>query len=84
MPDDKRLLYRLYGAYKAQVKPLEGVYDSETLTDLALSSLKALFSAMKSKKLRNPVGYFSATVKRKLDDMYEELITALHGELDGQ
>jgi len=79
MPDDKRLLYRLYGAYKAQVKPLEGVYDSEVLTDLALGSLKALFSAMKSKKLRNPVGYFSGTVKRKLDDMYEGLIAELYG-----
>ncbi|MYL54653.1 hypothetical protein GLW08_15060 [Pontibacillus yanchengensis] len=69
---EKHFFYRLYRSYKAQIKSLENLYAEETLHEVGIHALKAMFSAMKVKEVHNPVGYFSRVVKQKLDDLYLE------------
>ncbi|KGP71931.1 helix-turn-helix domain-containing protein [Pontibacillus yanchengensis] len=77
---EKNFFYRLYRSYKAQIKSLENIYAEETLHDVGIHALKAMFSAMKGKDIHNPVGYFSRIVKQKLDDLYVECLRELEEE----
>ncbi|KGP74661.1 helix-turn-helix domain-containing protein [Pontibacillus yanchengensis] len=74
---EKTFFYRLYRSYKSQIKSLETIYAEETLHDIGIHALKAMFSAMKMKEIHNPVGYFSRIVKQKLDDLYFERLREL-------
>ncbi|MYL54644.1 hypothetical protein GLW08_15015 [Pontibacillus yanchengensis] len=74
---EKHFFYRLYRSYKAQIKSLENLYAEETLHEVGIQALKAMFSAMKMKDVHNPVGYFSRIVKQKLDDLYLECLREL-------
>ncbi|MYL33604.1 hypothetical protein GLW05_08340 [Pontibacillus yanchengensis] len=79
---EKEFFYRLYRSYKAQVKSLESLYAEETLHEVGIHSLKAMFSAMKIKEIHNPVGYFCRIVKQKLDDLYRECLWEMEEERD--
>lgn len=80
----QRTISRLYGVYLAQTKYLrKGGYDDEELIDVAVKAVSATFHATKRKKIRNLVGYFSGTLSRMFDRMYEEEISDLSGYIVG-
>ncbi|KGP73476.1 helix-turn-helix domain-containing protein [Pontibacillus yanchengensis] len=81
---EKNFFYRLYRSYKAQIKSLETIYTEETLHEIGIHALKAMFSAMKRKDIHNPVGYFSRIVKQKLDDLYLECLREMEEEFIGE
>ncbi|MYL32564.1 hypothetical protein GLW05_03035 [Pontibacillus yanchengensis] len=81
---EKEFFYRLYRSYKAQIKSLENIYAEETLHEVGIHALKAMFSTMKVKGVHNPVGYFSRIVKQKLDDLYLECLRELEEEPKGE
>ncbi|MYL34312.1 helix-turn-helix domain-containing protein [Pontibacillus yanchengensis] len=81
---EKNFFYRLYRSYKAQIKSLENIYAEETLHEVGIQALRAMFSAMKVKDVHNPVGYFSRVVKQKLDDLYLECLRELEEGPNGE
>ncbi|MDL5039502.1 helix-turn-helix domain-containing protein [Heyndrickxia coagulans] len=69
---NSRLLYRLYGVYKAQTAPLcrTEAYDREEREEIATIGLQALHAAIqatKRMKIRNLAGYYSGVLDRMLD-----------------
>ena len=69
---DKRLIYRLYGVYKAHSTPLMrlNAFDKESVEAIGWHALKAAIMTSKRKTIRNLVGYYSGTLDRMYDQLY--------------
>jgi len=69
---DKRLIYRLYGVYKAHSTPLMrlNAFDKESVEAIGWHALKAAIMTSKRKTIRNLVGYYSGTIDRMYDRLY--------------
>lgn len=74
---DKRLIYRLYGVYKAHSTPLMrlNAFDKESVEAIGWHALKTAIMATKRKKIRNLAGYFNGVLDRMLDRLYFDEIT---------
>lgn len=74
---DKRLIYRLYGVYKAHSTPLLrlNAFDKESVEAIGWQALKTAIMATKRKKIRNLAGYFNGVLDRMLDRLYFDEIT---------
>lgn len=72
---DKNTVYKLYGIFLAQIKWLRGGYSMDELLNAGLLALRIAFSTAKTRKIRNLAGYYSGTLKRMLDGLYEETMT---------
>jgi len=74
---DRKLTNRLYGIYLAQTKHLRGAYNTSELLAEAIEAIKVTFQATKRKQLRNLAGYYSGTLRKLLDDLYEATMAEL-------
>ncbi|WP_251460074.1 helix-turn-helix domain-containing protein [Weizmannia agrestimuris] len=75
---DNRLLYRLYGVYKAQTAPLfrTEYNDKATVEAIGIRALHAAIYATKRMKIRNLAGYYSGVLDRMLDRWQSEELYA--------
>lgn len=73
---DKRLIYRLYGVYKAHSTPLLrlNAFDRHSVEAIGWQALKTAIMATKRKKIRNLAGYFNGVLDRMLDRLYYETV----------
>lgn len=73
--DDKKIVYRMYGAWLAQTKNLISIVPS---FDLALQATKILIGEVKRRRtldliaLRNPVGYFNGILTQLINKLIED------------
>ncbi|USK70185.1 helix-turn-helix domain-containing protein [Peribacillus asahii] len=74
---DCKLTNRLYGIYLAQTKHLRGAYESTELLAEGIEAIKVTFQATKRKAIRNLCGYYSGTLRKLLDNLYEEIMAEL-------
>ncbi|KYD08030.1 helix-turn-helix domain-containing protein [Caldibacillus debilis] len=76
---DKRLIYRLYGVYKAHSTPLLRfeAFDRAKIETIGWQALKTAIMATKRKKIRDLAGYFNGVLDRMLDRLYFDEITEI-------
>nr|WP_144922403.1 helix-turn-helix domain-containing protein [Paenibacillus bovis] len=75
--DSQRLISRLYGVYLSHSTPLlrANAFDKVDVEQTGYNALHAAVMAMKSKKIRNVVGYYNGVLDRMLDRLYFDSIT---------
>src|SRR5690606_22154262 len=75
--DSQRLVSRLYGVYLSHSTPLlrANAFDKTDVEQAGYNALHAALMAMKSKNIRNVVGYYNGVLDRMLDRLYFDSIT---------
>jgi len=73
---NRKLTNRLYGVYLAQIKHLRAYEPAELLAE-GIEAIKVTFFATKRKVIRNLAGYYSGTLKKLLDGLYEVTMVEL-------
>lgn len=73
---EKRLIYQLYGVYRAHSVPLLrlNAFDRQTVEAVGWQALKTAIMATKRKKIRNLAGYYNGVLDRMLDRLYYKTV----------
>jgi len=74
--NDRKLTNKLYGIYLAQIRHLRAYEQTELLAE-AIEAIKVTFQATKRKAIKNLCGYYSGTLRKLLDGLYEATLEEL-------
>ncbi|USK59191.1 helix-turn-helix domain-containing protein [Peribacillus asahii] len=74
---NRKLTNRLYGIYLAQTKHLRVAYEPTELLTEGIEAIKVTFQATKRKAIKNLYGYYSGTLRKLLDGLYEATMAEL-------
>lgn len=76
---EKRLIYRLYGVYRAHSAPLLrlNAFDRQTVEAIGWQALKVALMACKRKRISNLAGYYNGVLDRMLDRLYYETVYSI-------
>lgn len=72
---DKKVVYKIYGIFLAQIKYLRNCYDFDELLGVGLLAVKTTFNSVKKKRVKSLTGYYSGTLSNLLTNLYYAYLT---------